>query len=159
MRRFLIATVALAAILAGCSSDDSKQPAGPKPLVMGTQPDFPPFEHLGGANGEEVIGFDVDVAKAIAAKLGRPLQIEQLKFDALIPALNAGEAAGGVPSIGRSSWLPSMNTTQYKAMASAKFAAGPAATIRLRLPTDCRLKARSISSGATSPSRSSSILT
>lgn len=91
MRRFLIASVALAAILAGCSSEDSKQPAGPKPLVMGTQPDFPPFEHLGGASGEDVIGFDVDVAKAIAAKLGRPLQIEQLKFDALIPALNAGK--------------------------------------------------------------------
>lgn len=60
----------------------------------------------------------------------------------LLVALAAGDAAGGVPRIGSNSLLPTMNTAQYRTMASRKLASGPAATIRLRLPTDWRLKAR-----------------
>jgi len=91
MRCFLPLVLSVAALLVGCSSEEQAKPTGPKPLVMGTQPDFPPFEQLGGADGQQVVGFDVEVVKLIAAKLGRPVRIEQLKFDALIPALDAGK--------------------------------------------------------------------
>ncbi len=90
MRRIALILTALA-LFNACSSEKAEENKGPAPLVMGTQPDFPPFEHLGGVDGQQVIGFDAEIAKAIAAKLGRPLRIEQLKFDALIPALDAGK--------------------------------------------------------------------
>lgn len=60
-------------------------------LVVGTNAEFPPFEMRGGANGNEIIGFDMDVAREIAAKNGKKLIIEDMKFDALIPALNSGK--------------------------------------------------------------------
>ena len=89
MKKILFGTLtvlALAALLAACG----KKEAG-KVLVMGTNAEFPPFETRGGANGSEIVGFDVEVAKAIAAKVGLPLKIEDMKFDSLLPALSAGK--------------------------------------------------------------------
>ena len=76
----------LAVLLAGCGRKDTT-----KYLVMGTNAEFPPFETRGGPGGAEVVGFDVEVAKAIAAKVGLPLKIEDMKFDSLLPALSAGK--------------------------------------------------------------------
>ncbi len=81
-----VAVLALAALLAACGKKDTT-----KYLVMGTNAEFPPFETRGGANGSEVVGFDVEVARAIAAKAGLPLKIEDMKFDSLLPALSAGK--------------------------------------------------------------------
>ena len=89
MKKILFGTLtvlAMAALLAACG----KKEAG-KVLVMGTNAEFPPFETRGGANGSEIVGFDVEVAKAIAAKVGLPLKIEDMKFDSLLPALSAGK--------------------------------------------------------------------
>lgn len=60
-------------------------------LVVGTNASFPPFEYVGGANGDEVIGFDIDIAKQIAKDSGKTLKIENMKFDSLITALNSGK--------------------------------------------------------------------
>lgn len=61
------------------------------PLVMGTHAHFPPFELIEpGARGDAIVGFDVDLARAIADKAGRPLRIVDMPFDELIPALEAG---------------------------------------------------------------------
>ena len=81
-----LTVLALAALLAACGRKDST-----KYLVMGTNAEFPPFETRGGANGAEIVGFDVEVAQAIAAKVGLPLKIEDMKFDSLLPALSAGK--------------------------------------------------------------------
>lgn len=89
MKKYLFGSLmvlALAALLAACGRKDST-----KYLVMGTNAEFPPFETRGGADGSEVVGFDVEVAKAIAAKVGLPLKVEDMKFDSLLPALSAGK--------------------------------------------------------------------
>lgn len=89
MKRFRLGglgILALAALLAACAKKDET-----KVLVMGTHAEFPPFETLGGQDGTEVVGFDVEVAKAIAAKAGLPLKIENMPFDRLLPALAAGK--------------------------------------------------------------------
>jgi polar amino acid transport system substrate-binding protein len=78
--------LALVALLAACGKKDST-----KYLVMGTNAEFPPFETRGGEKGADVVGFDVEVAQAIAAKVGLPLKIEDMKFDSLLPALDAGK--------------------------------------------------------------------
>lgn len=56
-------------------------------LVMGTEPGFKPFEHL---DGDEVVGFDVDLAREIAKDMGRELRVEQMAFDGLLVALQTG---------------------------------------------------------------------
>ena len=53
-------------------------------LVLGTDPQFAPFEFKNDAG--EIVGFDVDIARAIAKDLGVPLKIESVGFDALMPA-------------------------------------------------------------------------
>ena len=56
-------------------------------LVVGTSPDYPPFENL--ENGEYV-GLDIEIAKAIGEKLGLEVEFVNLQFDAIIPAVAAG---------------------------------------------------------------------
>jgi len=56
-------------------------------LVMGTEPGFKPFEYL---EGDEVVGFDVDLAREIAKDMGRELRVEQMAFDGLLVALQTG---------------------------------------------------------------------
>lgn len=54
-------------------------------IMMGTNAEFPPFEYR---EGTEIVGFDVEIAKAVAAKLGKELKIEDMAFDTLIMGLN-----------------------------------------------------------------------
>jgi len=87
----VVAALLLVSMLAGCSKtasgatvDKIKQEGK---LLIGTSPDYPPFESLDQNNN--VIGFDIDIMNAVAKKLGVKLEIVQLGFDNLIPALNA----------------------------------------------------------------------
>lgn len=57
-------------------------------LVMGTNATFKPFEYK---DGDSVVGFDVDIAKAIAKDSGKELKIEDMSFDGLLPALESGQ--------------------------------------------------------------------
>jgi polar amino acid transport system substrate-binding protein len=54
-------------------------------IVMGTNAEFEPFEYR---DGDNIVGFDVEIAKAIAAKTGKELKIEDMSFDTLIVGLN-----------------------------------------------------------------------
>lgn len=58
-----------------------------KTLIMGTDPGFKPFEYK---QGQNVVGFDVDLVREIAKDTNRSLQIEEISFDGLLPALQAG---------------------------------------------------------------------
>ncbi|MBS4175272.1 transporter substrate-binding domain-containing protein [Bacillus sp. FJAT-49736] len=66
----------------GANGDNNK-----KVLIMGTSADFPPFETRD-INGN-IVGFDVDLGKYIAKKLGYKLEVRDMKFDGLIGALQA----------------------------------------------------------------------
>ncbi len=60
-------------------------------LVIGTSADYPPFEFHKTINGkDEIIGFDVDIAKEIAKDMNVELQIKDMKFDGLLAALDSG---------------------------------------------------------------------
>lgn len=58
-------------------------------LVMVTNAEFPPYEFH---QGNEIVGIDADIAKAIAEKLGMELEIQDMAFDSLIPAVQSGKA-------------------------------------------------------------------
>lgn len=59
-------------------------------LKMGTNAAFPPYEFYSDETGE-VIGIDAEVAALIAEKLGCELEIVDMDFDALIPAVSSGK--------------------------------------------------------------------
>lgn len=67
---------------------DSAEGSG-ETLVMATSADFPPYEFF---EGQEVVGIDADIAKAIGEKLGCEVTIEDMSFDAIIPSLVSGKA-------------------------------------------------------------------
>ncbi|WP_128101770.1 ABC transporter substrate-binding protein/permease [Paenibacillus sp. DCT19] len=83
----LMLTVAVPAALASGTTDSS----GGKKLVLGTSADFAPYEFHKVINGkDEIVGFDIEIAKEIAADLGAELVIEDMGFDGLLPALQSG---------------------------------------------------------------------
>lgn len=57
-------------------------------LRVATEPAFPPFESQG-PDGD-LVGFDIDLMRAIGAEAGREVEFESLPFDGIIPALQAG---------------------------------------------------------------------
>lgn len=97
----LISLVVLVmAVLSACGTSSSSSNSGgeevsgtdeKKVLVMGTSADFPPFEYIDTAKGEEIIGFDVDIVTALAEKLGYEVEIQDMDFSGLIAALQAGK--------------------------------------------------------------------
>lgn len=76
---------------AEASSDASEESSGGV-LIMGTNAEFPPYEYF---ENNEIVGIDVDIAKAIAEKLGMELQIENMSFDGIIPAITSGKVDFG----------------------------------------------------------------
>jgi arginine/lysine/histidine transporter system substrate-binding protein len=78
-------------LMAACGTSDTKEKNGAgseeKVLKMATSADFPPFETRDPSG--EIVGFDIDLAKYIAEELGYKLEIEDMKFDGLIGALQA----------------------------------------------------------------------
>ena len=77
----------------GSKSSDSKSGGdGKQVLSMATNAEFPPYEYV---EGEDVVGIDVDIAQAIADKLGMELQVDNMNFDSIIPAITSGKDAIG----------------------------------------------------------------
>jgi polar amino acid transport system substrate-binding protein len=60
-------------------------------LILGTSADYPPYEFHKAVNGkDEIVGFDIEIAKEIAKDLGVQLEIKDMKFDGLLAALQTG---------------------------------------------------------------------
>lgn len=57
-------------------------------IRLGTSPDYPPFEFK---KDGQITGLDVELAQKIATELNKTLEIHELDFAALIPALQAGK--------------------------------------------------------------------
>jgi len=55
-------------------------------LTVGSEVAYPPFEYI---EGEEFVGFDIDMAKEIAKKLGLKLEVINTAWDGIFPALIA----------------------------------------------------------------------
>ena len=64
-------------------------------LKMGTNASFPPYEYYDDETGE-IVGIDAEVAAAICAKLGCELEIVDMDFDAIIPAVTTGKINFGM---------------------------------------------------------------
>ena len=60
-------------------------------IVLGTSADYPPFESHAMIDGkDEIVGFDIEIAKYIAEELGVELEIKDMDFDKLLGGLSTG---------------------------------------------------------------------
>ncbi|WP_249435894.1 ABC transporter substrate-binding protein/permease [Paenibacillus sp. Marseille-Q4541] len=76
----------MSSVYATDAVDNSK-----KTLVLGTSADFPPYEFHKTIDGkDQIVGFDIEIAKAIAKKMDAELVIEDMGFDSMLPALQSG---------------------------------------------------------------------
>src|SRR6478735_4490941 len=96
---FTVATAAAAALLVGCASGTAAPESSatadeyglvtPGTLTVGTEGTYKPFTyHEGGAG--DLVGYDVEVAEAVADKLGLEVQFEETQWDAIFAGLDAG---------------------------------------------------------------------
>ena len=88
----LMMTLLMAVMMvAGCGGGDKKAPAvqAPKVLKVGTEPTFAPFEFQK-EGSKDFDGFDMDLIRAIGKQMNMKVEILNMGFDALIPAINAG---------------------------------------------------------------------
>lgn len=172
----VLALATLFALMAGCSGGEKKDV-----IVLGTSADYPPFESMAlnsdldakydeivVANGKEpnsYYGIDIAMAKAIAKKMGKELQIVNMSFDNLITALGKGEIdfviaamekdgereKGATPSDPYYTDLPAMivvkkeNLSKYTTMAdfSGKTVGAQSGTTKLDIVTDVMTGAQS----------------
>jgi polar amino acid transport system substrate-binding protein len=75
----------------GCSKEEKSggaAAAAGKPLIIGTDATYPPFETVDEKN--ELTGVDIDLGRALGEYLGRPVEFRNINFDGLIVALKAG---------------------------------------------------------------------
>lgn len=115
----LAALLLMTTLLAACGNDDSTGGAGSQPggaassseaageesaqpadtgdgdntLVMATNAFFPPYEFY---DGDDIVGIDAEVGKAIADKLGMDFEISDVEFEAIIANIQSGKADMGM---------------------------------------------------------------
>lgn len=86
----LILAAMMALTLSACVQSGSQEK---ETLVMATNATFPPYEYY---DGDEIVGIDAEIAKAIADKLGMELRIDDMEFNSIITAVNSGQADIGM---------------------------------------------------------------
>jgi len=103
----IISLMALTALTAcGNKTQTSKssleQVKSAKVLKVAVSPDYPPFEFQMLKNGKnQVVGSDIDLAKAIAKKLGVKVQIEPMDFNNVLASLSTGKADIAISGISK----------------------------------------------------------
>lgn len=60
-------------------------------LVLGTASGYPPFEFVSVGHNGDVIGIDVELAQAVADKLGVELVVQDMAFGELVMSLSMGD--------------------------------------------------------------------
>lgn len=92
---------ALCIATVGCSGRSSSSGAGKDrlaeikesgKLVVGMSADYAPYEYHALIDGkDQIVGFDVDIAQAIADNMGVKLELKEMNFDSLCEAVQLGK--------------------------------------------------------------------
>jgi polar amino acid transport system substrate-binding protein len=93
MKKLLLTIVVFSLLfaLAACGQDDAGEfTLQEGVLIMATNAEFPPFEFM--TPDGDIVGFDIDMAYAIAEELGLELRIDNMDFDAIIETVVSGRA-------------------------------------------------------------------
>lgn len=96
MKRFSAALVVV--MIAGLTLSACGGSAGAAKIKIGTDAAFPPFE-LVDEKTKELTGFDVDLMKAVAAKVGIEVEFINVGFDPLLAGIAQCQYDGGIAAI------------------------------------------------------------
>ena len=98
----LLMALALVLTCAACGSKETKEKddasTEKKTLRVATNAEFEPFESIDKESGE-LIGFDIDLMKAIAAKIGYEVKFDNMEFEAVIGAVNSGSSDAAISGL------------------------------------------------------------
>lgn len=87
---------------AGCGRGDAAKKTVAddpnRPLVLATTAWNPPYSHRDAKTGE-IVGIDIDIARAAAAKLGRKLEVRAMPFEGMLMKVKTGEVDFAAASI------------------------------------------------------------
>ncbi len=101
-------------LLVGCSNTSTSDSASSenKPMnkleeikangkiIVGTSADYPPYEFHAIIDGkDEIVGFDIEIAKEIAKALGVELEIQDMGFDSVLAGVGTGMIDIGIAGI------------------------------------------------------------
>lgn len=81
MKKFMLLFMSIL-LLTGCKRDDNK-------LILATEAGFAPYEYY---QDGEIVGVDIDIAREIAASLGKELVIKDVSFDFIINEIKSGKS-------------------------------------------------------------------
>ena len=84
----LIISAAIMLSFTACQKNDSPAVSEKEKIYVGTEAGFAPYEYM---SGDTVVGVDMDIAKAIAEKLGKELVIKNMDFDGALNAVAQGQ--------------------------------------------------------------------
>lgn len=102
-RLMLIAFLGITALLlAACGGEEESDDAvsaeeETETITVAAVQDYPPFEYL---VDDELTGFDVELVEAVAEKANLEVEWNTMKFDGIIPALQANQVDAAVSAIG-----------------------------------------------------------
>ena len=96
MKKIVALILALVCVFALCACSGGDNGDEKKTLVMATNATFPPYEYY---EGKDMVGIDVEIAQAIADKLGMELEIQDMAFDAVISSVASGKADMGMAGL------------------------------------------------------------
>jgi polar amino acid transport system substrate-binding protein len=83
---FLSVIVLLATALSACSPAAATAPSSLIKVRVATDATYPPFESVDDKT-KELVGFDIDLIKAVATKAGFDLELVNINFDALLAGM------------------------------------------------------------------------
>ncbi|MEJ8554365.1 ABC transporter substrate-binding protein [Tepidibacter sp. Z1-5] len=90
----VVMVLCLGMVFSGCGKSEVSQYEKIKEsgkIVLGTSADYPPYEFHKEVDGkDQIVGFDIEIAKAIAEDMGVELEIKDMDFGGLLAALNTG---------------------------------------------------------------------
>lgn len=81
MKKFMLLVLSIL-LLTGCKRDNNK-------LILATEAGFAPYEYY---QDGEIVGVDIDIAREIAASLGKELVIKDVSFDFIINEIKSGKS-------------------------------------------------------------------
>ncbi len=93
MKKMIVLTIALLVLVTafvGCAKTNDGMTIEKGKLIMSTNAEFPPYEMTTDDGG--YTGIDIEIAQAIADKLGLELVIDDMDFDAALLAVQQGKS-------------------------------------------------------------------
>lgn len=85
--------MATGVLLTAC---DGKKDGSAKTLTVGISADYAPFEYI---KDGEIVGFDIDLMKEVAKRLGKDVKFKDMSFDAILGTLSNQRLDAAISSI------------------------------------------------------------